>query len=128
MTITDELFVSFTSYTRSGERRSTPVWIVALGNESAGIITAAESWKMKRIRNDARCELQASDGQGTPIEGSIIVRARGREAKPEELAAIRTAMVAKYGATAEDWPIGSPPWSPLPKPERQQANCSHPES
>ncbi len=100
MSTADEKYVSLTTFTKSGQRKATPVWIVAI-DDYVGFTTGSQSWKLKRLRNDPRCELQPCDGRGRVREGSIVVTGKGREATPDEHAAIRTAVARKYGLAAK---------------------------
>ena len=54
VTIVDEKVVSFTTFKRDGSAVSTPVWIVDLGNGSAGFYTPSVSGKTKRLKDDPR--------------------------------------------------------------------------
>ncbi len=96
MSTADEKYVSLTTFTRTGERKPTPVWIVAV-DDYVGFTTGTDAWKLKRIRNDARCELQPCDGRGRVREDSIVVTGKGREATADEHAKIRAAVAKKYG-------------------------------
>jgi PPOX class probable F420-dependent enzyme len=96
MSTADEKYVSLTTFTKSGERKSTPVWIVAV-DDYVGFTTGSDAWKLKRLRNDPRCELQACDGRGRVRDGSIVVTGKGREATAEEHAEISAAVAKKYG-------------------------------
>ncbi|NNC79410.1 MAG: PPOX class F420-dependent oxidoreductase, partial [Acidimicrobiales bacterium] len=48
MSIIDEKYLSLTTFRKNGEPKATPVWIVDLGNGTAGFTTASSSWKVKR--------------------------------------------------------------------------------
>lgn len=100
MSITDEKYVSFTTFRRNGERKSLPVWIVPVDG-GAGFTTGSQSWKLKRLRNDPRCELQPCNGRGAVTEGSIVVTGMAREATAEEHQRIQSAVSDKYGFTAK---------------------------
>ena len=96
MSTADEKYVSLTTFTKSGERKSTPVWIVAV-DDYVGFTTGSDSWKLKRLRNDPRCELQPCDSRGRVSDGSIVVTGKGREATAEEHADVAAAVAKKYG-------------------------------
>lgn len=100
MTTADEKYVALTTFTRSGHRKVTPVWIVDVAGD-LGFTTAADAWKLKRLRNDPRCELQPCDARGGVREGSLIVTGKGREASADELAVIKEAVAEKYGLTVK---------------------------
>ncbi len=65
----EERFVSLTTFRRSGERVSTPVWIGQDGD--ALIVTTPEaSGKVKRLRNDPRVELRPCGRMGRVEDGA----------------------------------------------------------
>ena len=100
MSTADEKYVSLTTFTKAGERKQTAVWIVPIGDQ-VGFTTGTDAWKLKRLRNDPRCELQPCDGRGRVRDGSIVVTGRGREATPEEFTSISDAVAKKYGFSAK---------------------------
>lgn len=65
----DQPFVSLTTFRRSGERVSTPVWV---GRDGDGLVvtTPAGSGKVKRLRNDPRVELRPCGRMGRVDEGA----------------------------------------------------------
>jgi PPOX class probable F420-dependent enzyme len=70
--IADERFVSLTTFRKSGEAVSTPVWIARDGN--ALIVTTPDgTGKVKRLRNNPRVELRPSDRMGRVADGSPVV-------------------------------------------------------
>lgn len=80
MNIADERYVALTTYKRSGEAKSLPVWIADLGDGTVGFTTASSSYKVKRLRNDNRVVLQPSDAKGNvragtePVTGTAVVQ------------------------------------------------------
>ena len=77
--LADARFVSLTTFRRSGEAVSTPVWV---GRDGASLVvlTPADSGKVKRLRNDPRVELrpcgrfgQVADGV-EPVAGTAELR------------------------------------------------------
>ena len=68
----DERFVSLTTFRRSGERVSTPVW-VAKDGDALVITTPAASGKVKRLRNDPCVELRPCGRLGRVEEGAVPV-------------------------------------------------------
>ena len=61
--IADERFVSLTTFRKTGEGVSTPVWIARDGD--ALIVTTPDgTGKVKRLRNDGRVELRPCDRTG----------------------------------------------------------------
>lgn len=67
--LADERFVSLTTFRRSGERVSTPVWVARDGD--ALIVTTPEaSGKVKRLRNSPRVEIRPSSRMGQVRDGA----------------------------------------------------------
>ena len=64
----DERFVSLTTFRRSGERVSTPVW-VARDGDALVVTTPEASGKVKRLCNDPRVELRPCGRMGRVEEG-----------------------------------------------------------
>ena len=77
--LADARFVSLTTFRRSGEAVSTPVWV---GREGASLVvlTPTDSGKVKRLRNDPRVELRPCGRFGAvadgvePVAGTAEVR------------------------------------------------------
>lgn len=74
VTLGDERFVSLTTFRRSGDPVSTPVWVVRDG-DGLVVYTAAESGKVKRLRHDPQVELRACDRRGRVAPGTPTVEA-----------------------------------------------------
>jgi PPOX class probable F420-dependent enzyme len=79
LSLADARFVSLTTFRRSGERVSTPVWVGRDG-EGLVVLTPAGSGKVKRLRRDPRVELapcgrfgKVDDGV-EPLAGTAQVR------------------------------------------------------
>jgi PPOX class probable F420-dependent enzyme len=77
--LADARFVSLTTFRRSGERVSTPVWVGRDG-DSLVVLTPAGSGKVKRLRHDPRVELapcgrfgKVADGV-EPVNGTAELR------------------------------------------------------
>lgn len=70
--IGDERFVSLTTFKRNGEGVSGPMWI---GRDGDGLFmwTPADSWKVKRIRNNSRVLLTPSNRSGKVRDGAVTV-------------------------------------------------------
>lgn len=67
-----ERFVSLTTFRRSGEPVSTPVWI---GEDSGNLVvtTPTESGKVKRLRNNPLVALRPCDRFGGVEDGAVTV-------------------------------------------------------
>jgi len=66
--LADSRFISLTTFRRSGEAVSTPVWV---GREGATLVvlTPAESGKVKRLRHDPRVEIRPCGRFGAVADG-----------------------------------------------------------
>ncbi|MGI9596603.1 MAG: PPOX class F420-dependent oxidoreductase [Acidimicrobiales bacterium] len=100
MSTADEKYVALTTFRKNGERKSTAVWIAEVDGE-LGFTTGTNSWKLKRLRNDPRCELQPCDRRGAPREGAIVVTGQGRQASADEYHQVKRAIEAKYGVVTK---------------------------
>jgi PPOX class probable F420-dependent enzyme len=70
LSLADARFVSLTTFRRSGERVSTPVWVGRDG-EALVVLTPAGSGKAKRLRHDPRVEL-APCGRFGKVEDGVV--------------------------------------------------------
>jgi uncharacterized protein len=74
----DERFVSLTTFRRSGEPVSTPVW-VARDGDALVVTTPTESGKVKRLRHTAHVELRPCNRRGRvragadPVAGTAAI-------------------------------------------------------
>jgi len=64
-----ERFVSLTTYRRSGEPVSTPVWVASDG-DALVVTTPADSGKVKRLRHTPRVELRPCSRTGRVRDGA----------------------------------------------------------
>lgn len=78
MLIADEKYVAFTTFRRSGEGVSTPVWIAPLRHGRAGVTTGGSSGKAKRLRHTSDITLQPCDQRGRVKQGSSVVQGTAR--------------------------------------------------
>jgi len=62
-------YVSFTSYKKDGTPVSLPVWVVPFDGGYA-FTTDSHSYKVKRIKNDARATLRVCDIRGRVSDGT----------------------------------------------------------
>ena len=97
MTLGDERFVSLTTFRRTGEPVSTPVWVVRDG-VALVVYTVAGSGKVKRIRRDDHVELRACDRRGHVAEGTPVVAASAVvDESPETVDLVERLLRNKYG-------------------------------
>jgi hypothetical protein len=97
MALTDEKCMMLTTYRKSGEAVATPVWLVDLGGNELGFWTSSVSGKAKRIAHTSRVTVQPCTQSGKLLPGYEPVEASARVVVGDELEAIRTKVVAKYG-------------------------------
>ncbi len=92
----DESFVSLTTFRKNGEGVPTPVWIAREG-DTLIVTTPAGTGKVKRLRNDSRVELRASNRMGKVAEDAPVFR--GTASIVEDPAAVERmgeTFLAKY--------------------------------
>jgi uncharacterized protein len=58
-------YILLTTFTRDGRPKSTPIWAAPDGDRLL-VITEADSWKVRRIRNTPRVTLAVCDMRGNP--------------------------------------------------------------
>lgn len=97
MAISDEQYVSLVTYKADGTPKPLPVWIVDLGDNTAGFTTWGGSWKAKRIQNNPKVTLQPCDQRGNVTAGTETVEATARIGTPEEFARVQGLVKDKYG-------------------------------
>ncbi len=95
--IADEKYVSLTTYKRDGTAKALPVWIADFGDGTVGFTTASSSYKVKRITNDPRVVLQASNSRGEVKDGSEPVTGTATVVTGDEFETYRAAVQGKYG-------------------------------
>ncbi|MBA2713909.1 MAG: PPOX class F420-dependent oxidoreductase [Rubrobacteraceae bacterium] len=78
-------YIRLTTFRKSGEAVSTPVWFELVGDK-AYVFTSANSGKAKRIRNNSRVVVTPSNFRGRPkVQGSIEAEARLMNEDEEEM-------------------------------------------
>ena len=95
--IASEKFVSLTTYKRDGTPKSLPVWIVGLPDGRLGFTTSPESWKAKRVANDARVTLKPSDQRGKVADGAVEVTGTAVLTEGDEFVQVQALIAEKYG-------------------------------
>ena len=97
MALAEEKYVAFTTYKKDGTPKSTPVWIVDAGDGKLAFTTEDGSWKVKRLRNNNRIEVQPSDARGNVTDGSSPTAGTAEVVYGSEFDAVMAATRAKYG-------------------------------
>lgn len=96
MDITDATYVSLVTFRDDGKRVPTPVWIVDLGEGCAGVITGADSGKVRRLRSDPRVTLTPCDQRGRTDDDATTVSGTAVVDDGEILRRVRAAVADKY--------------------------------
>lgn len=73
MSIADEKYIALTTYRKSGEAVTTPVWVNAVSDGRIGFWTSMGSGKTKRMKNNPEVTVQASDARGRAKTGSVAL-------------------------------------------------------
>ena len=99
MTTVDEIgaakYVSLTTYRKDGTAVTTPVWQVASGGEVI-IVTEANSWKVKRIRNNSQVVVTVSDFRGRVAPGAASAKGEARLLDEAGTVEARALLARKY--------------------------------
>jgi PPOX class probable F420-dependent enzyme len=93
----DEQFLSLTTFRKSGERVSTPMWVVRDG-DALIMFTPQASGKLKRLRNSPHVELRPSNQFGRVKDGVEPVAGVAEVLTDEDSLERATGMIRrKYG-------------------------------
>jgi hypothetical protein len=113
--LAQEEFVSLTTYRRSGDPVSVPVWIAPAPEASGALLvtTTERSGKVKRLRRDRRVELRPCDRRGAVAADAPTVAGQAEIiGAADEVRRMREAIRAKYGSrmktTAADHGVVDP--------------------
>ncbi|MFI7382733.1 PPOX class F420-dependent oxidoreductase [Streptomyces sp. NPDC049813] len=71
-------YISLTTYRKDGTPVPTPVWHVVRDEHELLVITAADSWKVKRIRNNGAVTVTACDLRGRTAPGAATLSGSAR--------------------------------------------------
>lgn len=97
-------YLLVTSYRKNGTPVPTPVWVVEDG-AALGVWTAADSWKVKRIRNRPDVLIGPCDLRGHPTGRQVPATAEVCD--PQVTARYRTLIARKYGLVGRLTLLGS---------------------
>ncbi|MET7700121.1 PPOX class F420-dependent oxidoreductase [Streptomyces sp. NPDC005485] len=97
-------YLLITSYRKNGTGVATPVWVVRDG-AALGVWSAADSWKVKRIRNRSDVLVGPCDLRGNPTGDPVPARAE--ILGPAETAEYRRLLARKYGLLGRLTLLGS---------------------
>lgn len=88
-------YVSVTTYRRTGAGVPTPVWY-AVSERELVFWTAADSGKVKRIRNNTRVQVAVCNARGNIAPGATVVEGTARVLDEAGKAAARRLLARKY--------------------------------
>ena len=98
MGISDEKYISSTTYRKSGTPVATPTWIVPLDGGRVGFWTSSRSGKYKRLQNNPKITIQPSDARGRVKDGTAAVEGTVQmSTSGADFDAIQSNVRAKYG-------------------------------
>ncbi|MGW4567091.1 PPOX class F420-dependent oxidoreductase [Streptomyces sp. NPDC004561] len=97
-------YLLVTSYRRNGTSVATPVWVVRDG-DTLGVWTAADSWKVKRIRRRGDVLAGPCDVRGNPTGDQLPATAEVTDAATT--ARYRELIARKYGILGRLTLLGS---------------------
>lgn len=63
MSLADAKYVALETFKKNGESVNTPIWILG-DQDGLCAVTGANSWKVRRIRNNPRARVAKSDSRG----------------------------------------------------------------
>ncbi len=99
MTILDQIgrskYVSLTTYRKDGTAVATPVWHARNGDELF-IVSDANAWKVKRIRNNSHVVVTVCSLRGTIAPGAASAEGTARLLNDADTQAGRTLVARKY--------------------------------
>ena len=95
--IADEKYVRLTTFTKTGARKETPVWIADLGDGTVGFTTDNDTWKTKRIAHTPAVELVACNMKGVAKDGAASVTGTAEVVSGQAYGTVAAAVKAKYG-------------------------------
>jgi PPOX class probable F420-dependent enzyme len=75
-TLASERYISLTTFKRDGTPVSTPVWVVSDDGERLLVWSAAKTWKVRRLRRDARVLVAPSNFRGRERGNRLAAHAR----------------------------------------------------
>jgi PPOX class probable F420-dependent enzyme len=100
MTVLDEIrrsrHVSLTSYRRDGTGVATPVWHVSNDSGELLVVSDADAWKVKRIRNTNRVVVTVCDMRGRVAPGAASAEGVARLLDEAGTLAARRLLARRY--------------------------------
>ncbi|MCC6602363.1 MAG: PPOX class F420-dependent oxidoreductase [Anaerolineae bacterium] len=90
-----ESYINLETFRKNGEGVKTPVWVVGK-NGKLYVWTVADSWKVKRIRNNSQVHVAKSDARGNTDGSWLPAQARILETSDADQQMQRD-LAGKYG-------------------------------
>ncbi|MBB6626647.1 PPOX class F420-dependent oxidoreductase [Nocardioides sp. KIGAM211] len=98
MAIGDEKYMSFTTFRKNGDPVSSPTWVVPVSDGRVGFWTAMGSGKTKRLKNNPKVTVQASDVRGNVKDGFPLITGEAEMVQSGRLFdEVHAKVRAKYG-------------------------------
>jgi PPOX class probable F420-dependent enzyme len=93
-----ERYVNLATFKRSGDEAKTPIWFASDPQDPRRLwmYTNGKSWKVKRIRNDARARVAACDARGK-VHGPWLDAGARIASDERAIARAFDLLLAKYG-------------------------------
>lgn len=98
--IDDAKYVSMTTYKKDGTGVASAMWMAKRGDKFIAM-TQADSWKIKRIRNNPDVELAVCDSKGKIPSGATRFSGKAKVVDGSAGQPIIDAVVNKYGISAK---------------------------
>jgi PPOX class probable F420-dependent enzyme len=96
--VTKAKYVLLTTFTKDGRPKPTAIWAAPSGDRLL-VITEADSWKVKRIRNTPRVTVAACDMRGNPksepVEAQAVVLDKSRNGEIYDAIGKRYGLIGK---------------------------------
>ncbi|MBO0513010.1 PPOX class F420-dependent oxidoreductase [Streptomyces beijiangensis] len=103
-TLSTGKYLLVTTYKKDGSTVPTPVWVIR-DDETLGVWTVTDSWKVKRIRNRSDVLVGPCDLRGNPTGDQVPATAEILDAAGT--ARYRTLLARKYGIVGRLTLLGS---------------------
>ena len=94
-------YISLVTFRKSGERVPTAVWFAKFSDiaNTYGVITETNAGKVKRIRNNAKIEVQVCDIKGNVSADAETYSGIAHLVIGDQAVAVRKAIAKRYGIT-----------------------------
>ncbi len=97
MTLANEKYMALTTFKKDGTPKPVPVWPVDAGDGQIAFITSSETWKVKRMLNNANVQVQASDARGRVKENTDPISGTAEVVAGDTFDTMNAKVKKKYG-------------------------------